>query len=189
MTQRIDHDFIRKLEGFKVTGYVPMTADGQEPLGRSGVTIGSGVDLGAWSEAKLLAIGIPASVVARLEPYLGLTGWPAIHALQQAPLVLTAEEAKTLSDTITDLIVDELAGRYDKAAKDLKFDDLPLATRTVIASVAFQYGTNLARRTPEFWKQVTTGDWDGAYENLCRFGDSYVTRRGKEAALLKTAMV
>jgi GH24 family phage-related lysozyme (muramidase) len=53
----------------------------------------------------------------------------------------------------------------------------------VVASVAFQYG-DLSRRTPNFWRQVTSGDWDAALNNLRHFGDKYPTRRNKEADLL-----
>ncbi len=51
---------------------------------------------------------------------------------------------------------------------------------TVIASVAFQYG-DLESRTPNFWKQVISGDWEAAEANLRNFGDNYGTRRVKEA--------
>jgi hypothetical protein len=49
--------------------------------------------------------------------------------------------------------------------------------------VAFQYG-DLAKKTPNFWKQVTSGDWGAAKRNLLDFQDKYPTRRKKEAALL-----
>ena len=54
----------------------------------------------------------------------------------------------------------------------------------MIASVSFQYGVALNRRTPNFWWQITNGDWDGALANLRNFGDRYDTRRNKEADLL-----
>jgi hypothetical protein len=55
--------------------------------------------------------------------------------------------------------------------------------QTVVASVAFQYG-DLSLRTPNFWQQVTTENWQAALANLQDFGDKYPTRRNKEADLL-----
>lgn len=65
-----------------------------------------------------------------------------------------------------------------------KFTDLPAAAQTVIASVAFQYGTNLDARAPKFWKAATTQDWKECIKILNNYGDAYPTRRKKEAALL-----
>jgi hypothetical protein len=38
--------------------------------------------------------------------------------------------------------------------------------------------------TPTFWRQITTGDWQEAYQNLRNFGDSYPTRRREETRKL-----
>ena len=64
------------------------------------------------------------------------------------------------------------------------FHDLSDECQTVVASVAFQYG-RLEVATPNFWRQVTTGYWLAALENLRDFGDRYPTRRNKEADLLQ----
>jgi hypothetical protein len=50
--------------------------------------------------------------------------------------------------------------------------------------VAFQYG-DLARRTPNFWRQVTEKKWADVIANLRNFGDHYATRRNVEADLLQ----
>ena len=68
---------------------------------------------------------------------------------------------------------------------DTRFDILTKAQQTVLASVAFQYGSNLKSKTKNFWKQVTSGDWDSAIKNLENFGDKYSSRRNREADLLK----
>jgi GH24 family phage-related lysozyme (muramidase) len=73
------------------------------------------------------------------------------------------------------------------AASPTDFDALKPAQQTVIASVAYQYGVGLDERTPNFWRQVTTGDWAGAIANLCSFGDDFSTRRNKEADYLARA--
>ncbi|WP_117035089.1 pesticin C-terminus-like muramidase [Klebsiella pneumoniae] len=53
-------------------------------------------------------------------------------------------------------------------------------------AVAYQYGTNLASATPNFWSQVTNGQWQEAINNLNNFGDAYPTRRRSEAALIQS---
>ena len=70
-------------------------------------------------------------------------------------------------------------------ASGVDFAQLPAPMQTVIASVAFQYG-DLASRTPKFWAQVVARDWSSALANLRNFGDSYGTRRRKEADLLSS---
>jgi hypothetical protein len=55
-------------------------------------------------------------------------------------------------------------------------------------SVAHQYGTNLPDRTPNFWNQVTNGQWQAAHDNLMDFGDSFGPRRRLEAGLLLNAI-
>ena len=58
----------------------------------------------------------------------------------------------------------------------------------VVSSVGFQYGSNLAKATPRFWDAVTNGRWQDAVDELRNFGDSYSTRRNKEADLLQKAI-
>lgn len=76
------------------------------------------------------------------------------------------------------------AGTSDLAplSDEMSMDDW----QTAITSLYFQYGTaDPAKRTPNYWRQITTGDWDGAYANLMDFKDKYGPRRWDEAALLK----
>ncbi|MBW9248887.1 MAG: hypothetical protein GJU72_07425 [Acidithiobacillus ferriphilus] len=64
------------------------------------------------------------------------------------------------------------------------FWSLPTGTQTAIVDLAFQYGPNLSVRTPNYWKQVTTGQWQAAIDNLRNFGDAYGPRRNAEANLI-----
>lgn len=52
----------------------------------------------------------------------------------------------------------------------------------MLADIYHQYGARLYNTN--FWKQVTSGDWLGAYNNLMNFDDKYRTRRQLEAGLL-----
>ena len=181
VTIQIDWTFIESLEGFETRAYVPRGPD-KQPLGKSGVTIGSGVDLGKWGAAELRRTGIAERIMVQIEPYLGLRGSTALAALN-IPLVMSVEDATELTRMIQSDIVNALAAKYDAASK-LPFRLLPQQAQTVIASVAFQYG-DLATATPNFWRQVTRQDWKAAHANLRNFGDAYQTRRRREAEYLK----
>ena len=177
----IDWQFIEGLEGFELRGYVPMR--GGKPLGKSGVTVGAGIDLGQRSAISLARQGVPAPIVDQVAPYCGLRGDDAVQVLAEHPLEMTREDAERLTRTIQGDAVDLLVKRYD-AASDRPFKMLEQQAQTVIASVAFQYGVGLATATPMFWRQVIDRDWSAAHANLLNFGDAYGPRRRKEAAYL-----
>ncbi len=174
----IDMAFIARLEGGPATrGYVP-----DPEHSRSGVTIGTGFDLGQQKNLDML----PKDLAERLAPYLGLIGAKAVARLQTLPLSVSADDACRIDEAYKAPFIARLTADYSKAA-GRAFDALPAPMQTVIASVAFQYG-NLAIRTPKFWAQVVAGDWKAAESNLRNFGDRYSTRRCKEADLLASAL-
>jgi hypothetical protein len=169
--ENIDWDFIGKLEGKrKLKGYVPDAKNSD-----SGVTIATGFDLGARKLSDLS--GLPQDIIDVLTPYLGIKG---VEAAEKAKsLNIDDSQAKVIDEFSHKESYDRLSSKWE-AATGSSFSELPEHQATVIASVAFQYG-DLASRTPNFWKQVTSGDWDGAVSNLRNFGDRYETRRKKEA--------
>lgn len=73
---------------------------------------------------------------------------------------------------------------YNDSESSHRFEWLPAQAQTVIASVAYQYGS-LSSEVPNFWKQAVTHDWQAMYNNLMDFEDIYPTRRKKEAKLIK----
>lgn len=168
----IRSNFIMELEGHSLSGYVPDS-------GRSGVTIASGFDIGQRSINEL-EDAFNDDLVDKLELYVGLTGIHAELELERNPLVVTNAEASTINDYAHKQAKDRL---LDEWCGSVPFDCLSDECQTVVASVAFQYGS-LAAKCPNFWRQVTGGDWFEAYKNLCDFGDAYGTRRNKEAELL-----
>jgi GH24 family phage-related lysozyme (muramidase) len=178
----IDFNFISRLEGGRRTrGYVPNPG-----TSRSGVTVGTGVDLGQMGDQDLDQLDLPDDLKEKLRLYLGKIKYEAVDFLGQYPLVLTAEEAESLDTEVKTRFIQGLVRQFNETA-DVSFEDLPDGVQTVIASVAFQYG-NLYKATPNFWRQITTGDWQGAYRNLQDFGDAYGTRRNQEADLLKRSL-
>jgi hypothetical protein len=179
----IDWTFIETLEGFETIGYVPVDGGGKV-LGKSGVTVGSGVDIGQWSEAQLRQHRVPDRILEQVRVYLGVRGNDAVDLLAHRPLNMSYEDARMLTDCIRGDILDDIVRRYD-AASDRPFKYLAQQAQTVIVSVAFQYGADLAKATPNFWRQVVARDWKAAHANLMNFGDAYRTRRRTEAAYLK----
>ncbi|MCZ6804491.1 MAG: pesticin C-terminus-like muramidase [Proteobacteria bacterium] len=81
--------------------------------------------------------------------------------------------------------IKQLEERWQAGDPYCNFEQVGCIRQTVVASVAFQYG-DLESRTPNYWQQVTTGDWPAALYNLRNFGDRYPTRRNKEADLLES---
>jgi LysM repeat protein len=179
----VDPNFIRGQEGFRLDGYVP---DPQSS--RSGVTVGTGVDIGQMSAADIGALDIPQGLKQKLAPYAGLIGQNAVNFLYGHPLHLTQDETNTLDRVVTQNTIGGVANRFNLASPGNSFANLPPAARTVVADVAYQYGSNLAQRLPNFWSDVTAGRWDSAAQKLRNFGDRYPTRRNAEADLLQGAM-
>jgi hypothetical protein len=178
----INWKFIANLEGGQcLTGYVP-----EPEKSKSGVTVGTGIDLGQMTETQIEALDIPDTLKRKLTPYAGKIKAEAVAYLQTYPLTITEQEAEALDGAIKRREVQTLVARYDGAiaASAVKFDALPIEVQTVIASVAFQYGTSLDKRTPKFWAAVTSQNWNTTVDVLKNFGDHYSKRRNQEAALL-----
>ncbi|AZG62758.1 pesticin C-terminus-like muramidase [Klebsiella pneumoniae] len=180
----VKYDFIQEKEGFSTSGYVPKGSDGN-PDGNSGVTVGSGVDLGNRTSSSMINDGIDRTFAESLNAYFGLKGQDAQNQLNSNPLNLTYSQATDLSNFYINKFSTTVASSFNNATSS-KFSSLPLNTRTAIVSVAYQYGTNLASATPNFWSQVTNGQWQEAINNLNNFGDAYPTRRRSEAALIQS---
>lgn len=174
--QGVDFGFIKDLEGYKTTGYVPKK-DG-EVLGESGVTIASGFDLGQRGVQDLA--GLPEDLAIKLLPYLSLKGKDADTIASN--LKVSKEEADIINEFAKQKAMSRLSRQWF-GTTGTSFESLPSNKQTAVASVAFQYG-DLAKKTPNFWRQVTDGDWSAAKRNLLDFKDKYPTRRKKEAALL-----
>lgn len=172
----INYDFISKLEGNKLKGYVPDSKNS-----RSGVTIASGFDLGSKS-SDWLYDNLSESLAQKLELYIGLIKDEAVDYLSANPLKITLDESVKINKAAHNYSELLLISKWH--SKNICWFDLSDECQTVIASVAFQYG-DLSRKCPNFWMQITSCDWSGALKNLRNFGDRYPTRRNKEADLLE----
>lgn len=182
----VDWSFIRSLEGFETKGYVPSEAQEKKNKVVSGVTIGTGFDLGQHRDKDLISFNIPLGIRSKLIPYVGLKGADARKALKEKPLVLTKDEAEFIDTKVKMAKIKQLVSDFERSS-NTSFLSLTKAQQTVIMSVYFQYG-NLAKRAPNFWKHVTNLDWDATIKELENFGDSYKKRRLKEANYLKQGL-
>lgn len=184
----VDWDFISAREGaLKTKGYVPSDKSTGKALDNSGVTISTGVDLGAWSPESFRSLGISENLVNKLNPYFGLKGKNAQAVAGN--LSISKEEAKELYSTIKNNSLKKLQNAFNKESK-VPFVKLSPGQQTALASIAFQYGlgeggNGKGLMSHNFWKQTTSGKWDEAKKNLMNYGDKYGPRRKLEASLLK----
>ncbi len=176
---QIDFDFIRELEGSRLQGYVP-----NPETSNSGVTIGTGFDLGARNLADLNNLGLSSSLIDKFKPYLGLKKSNAVKKLDDIPLSITSSEAEVLEEKVKVSETNKIITYFDQSESTVKFKCLPAQAQTVIAFVSYQYGY-LPRRTAKFWATAITQDWQKMYEILNDFHDKYKTRRQKEAKLIE----
>ena len=179
----IDTVFLGQQEGAaKTKAYVP-TKDGKV-LDSSGVTIGTGVDLGSKDKNYFRYLD-DTDLVTKLEPYFGKKKDSAVNKLKEVPLTLTKEEVKKLDAYVKKMEFRSLKNRWNQDSS-VKWKDLPSGKATAVASVYYQYGPKMF--THNFWTQVTGGQWQQAYNNLMNYGDKYPSRRKREAAVLKKAL-
>ena len=181
-------------------GHIP-TDDEGNVIGKSGVTIGIGFDLGQHGEQDLVKMGFSNSMINKLKPYLGKKGQEAKDFKKNNPLVfgLDSDEYNEMIKKPTKYYTDILASKYDKStgvAGD--FESLDPAIQGTLFSVTYQMGmSNPGKSTPKFWKHATSKNWKGLVSELetgdwgknkegTREGLDYIYNRRKlEASKLK----
>ena len=182
-------------------GKVPTDKEGNA-IGKSGVTIGVGFDLGQHNEHDLKKMGFSEGMRNKLKPYLRLKGQAAIDANSGKNKLVLGQESDDYWETITKptkYYTDILASKYDKStgvAGD--FESLDPAIQGTLLSVLYQYGMDKPdETTPKFWKHATSKDWGGLVNELktgnwgknekgTREGLDYIYNRRKlEASKLK----
>ena len=179
----IDTVFLGQQEGSaKTKAYIPKK-DGKV-LDKSGVTIGTGVDLGSKDKAYFRYLKDP-DLVAKLEPYFGKKKDAAVTALKDNPLTLSKDEVAKLDAYVKKLEFRTLKNKWNTDSS-VKWEELPSGKATAVASVYYQYGPAVFNHN--FWTQTTGGQWQQAYDNLMNYGDKYSSRRKREAAVLKKAL-
>ena len=178
----INWELIKEFEGAAVTeGYVPMR-DG-EALESSGVTIASGFDIGQRSENDLWDLNLGAELTECLTPYANLRGEAAVEAINRNPLTVTDEDAEVIDEVVHARFERRVERKWNESS-NIYWTELSDRQQTIVMSVTYQYGSPW-RRCPTFWRLATDDDWDGVIAELRDFGDSYPTRRNREADYLE----
>ena len=184
-TGNVDWEFIGALEGSRINGYIPKNKKGKI-LGKSGVTIGTGVDLGSKNAAYFSKLD--KSIRDKLSPYFGLKGTAAANKLKTKPLGLTKEEVIKINKITKDSELDKIKKRWKSSSKasnlPSNFDDLPKWMATPVVSALFQYGAN---SSPKLWTAITSGDVpaiEKVLRNFTKSNAAYQTRRDAEADYL-----
>lgn len=195
-------NFLTQVEGPRQTvGYIPcyLTTGGSAnykggpnperytAMGASGVTIGTGCDLGQTSIAELQGYGLTDnSLLGILSPYIGLKKIAAIQKLRQNPLVISMTNAEKLDHAVHGGYLSRyVRPAYEKKSR-AKFDDLPWQAQAVVMSVCFQKGCGgVARDWPKLWGHLCACNWSGAANELRNGFTNYLGRRRQEAELLE----
>lgn len=189
-------EFLWEVEGKrKLVGYVPCyegnyngsrKPDGYTPMGASGVTIGTGVDLGQTDAVELRGYGLGARAVQIYEPYLGRRRVAALDALYKRPLQVSESVAIETDQAVHGgYLRTYVIPAYDKASP-VPFKELPWQAQAVVMSLCYQKGCGGVRRDwPKTWKYLTTQDWCKASHELQYGFTQYVGRRRKEGKLVE----
>ena len=194
---QIDYGLIGKLEGNVLEANVP------DPEGsKSGVTVGTGVDLGEKNR-KYFAGFENQELLDKFDQYYGLQGMEAYNYEQQNPLTITQEESDALNAFIKGKTTQTLRSNFEKTF-GIDLADLPPELQTVVGSIGYQYGPSFMiddpktkeydPETPAFVGLLdlvsknpgNVARYEEIVEELRDFGDRYGTRRKKEADYLQT---
>lgn len=172
-------------EGRKRTGYIPChvlpaararvgkatrnyTGDNGAPedyrvMGASGVTIGTGCDLGQQTAAGLRRMGVPDPLLDKLRPYLELQADAAIWALHAAPFTITEAECDALDLAVHSDYVQRISDLYNGASA-VPFADIPKEAQAVVAHLFYHLGS--PSRYANTWAALIRQDWQTAADKL-----------------------
>jgi hypothetical protein len=181
-------EFLRDVEGFETSGYVPEDEQGN-PIENSGITIATGLDLGQQDEDSLRRMGLSDELISIFRPYLGLRRGEAQRFLSENPLTISEEQARSVEESLMYHDFYRMADLWNSTQREqdgIRWDQLDPEKQTVLLSVFRQYG-NIPKRTPKFWRAASQGRWDDVLSELRDFRDDYKTRRNKEADLLEAS--
>jgi hypothetical protein len=122
----------------------------------SGVTVGSGVDLGATDADELKGYGVSAALIEKLKPYIGKHRADACKALREKPLTLTDEEAEEMNRFGFSKHAENVKLEYGRASKAYAktnpgktlrpWDELSQGEQTALASREYHNGNIVLTR-------------------------------------------
>ncbi|MDR0322330.1 MAG: pesticin C-terminus-like muramidase [Treponema sp.] len=189
---------LARFEGKAIArGYIPCQQgtyygsgpDRGEPLGASGVTVATGVDLGQQTMTGLESMGISADTLAVLAPYIGLKKQDALKKLQSAPLQLTEAQVEEIDRAVHNRYIDQAAALFGRE----QFENAPIQVQAVAVSLHYQFGTPRRQDSPALekaWESMKLGAYQEAADYLrnnelwSKSHQVYSARRRAEAAIL-----
>ena len=142
--------------------------ENREP-NRSGVTIGSGYDLGQTSVAEMRQLGLPDSIIRKCAPYIGKKRMDAIDLLRSRPLILTGTEIDTVNRAIMTDKARKCIFSWDNRITELRktnpnapyFHEMSSNQQTVVFSRYYHEGQGWAgnRHNQPIYDAMTRNDW------------------------------
>ena len=148
-----------KWEGSTATVYVPATGD------NSGATVGTGFDIGQLGSVKELEkLGLSASMVTKLTPYLNLKGEAARKFVTENPLQLSSEEQTAVDSVVVGKTINQVKSRMKDPTA---WNEMTETEQFAVIAAQHQYGDNT--KLPV---QYGNRDFKGATENLRTWSDT-----------------
>lgn len=193
------HKFLEKWESRELEGYIPCkfrNYRGRGPytlevygsvIGQSGVTIGTGLDLGQQGQAELRKMRMPEVLVEKFKPYLLLRKEQAVKKLESQALHITDAECDELDTIVHKHYISLARKKFDREAVlccQSDFEDRPAQVQTVAVSLVYHYGPG-SRTYKDVWTKLVMCDYDGAVYLLNNNFNRYQLRRKDEAKVLK----
>lgn len=166
------------------TGLNGVPAD-YKVMGASGVTIGTGCDLGQQNAAGLRSMGVPEDLVSRFAPYLGKQGDDALLALHRTPLAVSDADCDTLDAAVHAHYVRRIARLYEGESA-VAFCDIPRQAQAVTAHLFYHLGAS--KKYPNTWAALVRQDWAIAaakLKNGALWAGPYDKGRASEGRLLE----
>lgn len=166
---------IGDFEGTKRKGYLPKD-NGGNIIGKSGVTIGKGLDLGAQNRDSLVAMGFEGPLLDKLLPYTGLKGQQADDVADT--LTIDENEEKEINTKVTSKYWNDFNTHF-KDKIGYPSTELPAKARYAVASRFFNSGSSIFKGT-NFQKQLANRDYAAAADNL----ETWFNPKGKYKQLV-----
>lgn len=144
------------LEGFSVKTY--------NPGGKSGITIGTGVDLKFHTRKSMIEKGVPEEVAKKLDPYYGKSEKSLVG---KAPL--TREEVELVDEAVIASTINKLKKRIPH------FDEMPFELQKAAIMAQHQYGD----KWPKLRGHLQAKEYKEAVRELVSWEDSSKDKDGK----------
>ena len=143
------------------------------PVGRSGVRIGRGVDLGVVLSESLAKWGCPAGVLEKVRHAAGWTGAGAIKVLHEKPVRLEESEAEALTRAVWHgMMSGVVTGWNSRMPPERAWDMLTEEMQMAAAGLVFRFGWTALDKRPALRVAIQAGQWRSAGETL-RGGNAY----------------